>query len=289
MEKIGDPIIHLIRNSLDHGLEEPAERLAAGKSETGKVELSAVHQGGNIIIDIVDDGRGLNTQKIFDKACEKGLISADQQLSNTEINELIFKPGFSTVEDVTDLSGRGVGMDVVRRNVESLGGMVGVKSRAGKGATFSIRLPLTLAILEGQLVRVYEEIYIIPLVSIVETILADKRTINSIAGGNRQLHFREDYIPLISLQELFKFPVKTALQSSIADNTLIAIVESGGKKVGLIVDELFGQQQVVIKSLEVNFKRIIGFAGATILGDGSVALILDVAGLIHRAQVFEKN
>jgi len=283
MEKIGDPMVHLIRNSLDHGLESPEERLAAGKPETGKVELNAYHQGGFIIIDITDDGRGLNTEKIYQKALENGLITADQQLSDNEINELIFKPGFSTADAVSDLSGRGVGMDVVRRNIESLGGHVGVKSEPGHGSTFSVSLPLTLAILDGQLVRVHNETYIVPLIAIVETILADQSAISPIAGENKLLHFRDEYIPLINLCSLFKLPANQDSQ----ETNLIAIVENGGQKVGLIVDELYGQQQVVIKSLEVNFKRIEGFAGATILGDGSVALILDIAGLMKRGLDFE--
>ncbi|WP_415888576.1 chemotaxis protein CheA [Neptuniibacter sp. SY11_33] len=283
MEKIGDPMVHLIRNSLDHGLEAPEERIAAGKSEVGRVELNAYHQGGFIIIDITDDGRGLNTEKIYQKALENGLITADQQLSDSEINELIFKPGFSTADAVSDLSGRGVGMDVVRRNIESLGGHVSVTSEPGHGSTFSVSLPLTLAILDGQLVRVHNETYIVPLIAIVETILADKSAMSPIAGENKLLHFREEYIPLINLRSLFKLPVEDDQQ----DTNLIAIVENGGQKVGLVVDELFGQQQVVIKSLEVNFKRIEGFAGATILGDGSVALILDIAGLMKRGLDFE--
>jgi two-component system chemotaxis sensor kinase CheA len=275
MEKLGDPMVHLIRNSLDHGLETPEERLAAGKSEVGKVQLDAYHQGGYIIIDIIDDGRGVNTQKVYEKALANGLITADQQLSDDEINELIFRPGFSTADAVSDLSGRGVGMDVVRRNIESLGGYVQVKSEPGFGSKFSVSLPLTLAILDGQLIRVDQETYIIPLISIVETILADKNTMSSIAGEDKLLHFRDEYIPLIHLRSLFKLPAE-----SDQNDSLIAIVENGGQKVGLVVDELYGQQQVVIKSLEVNFKRIEGFAGATILGDGSVALILDIAGLM---------
>ncbi|MGB0204818.1 MAG: chemotaxis protein CheW [Neptuniibacter sp.] len=275
MKKLGDPMVHLIRNSLDHGLETPEERLAAGKSEVGKVQLDAYHQGGYIIIDIIDDGRGVNTQKVYEKALANGLITADQQLSDDEINELIFRPGFSTADAVSDLSGRGVGMDVVRRNIESLGGYVQVKSEPGFGSKFSVSLPLTLAILDGQLIRVDQETYIIPLISIVETILADKNTMSSIAGEDKLLHFRDEYIPLIHLRSLFKLPPE-----SDQSDSLIAIVENGGQKVGLVVDELYGQQQVVIKSLEVNFKRIEGFAGATILGDGSVALILDIAGLM---------
>lgn len=283
MEKIGDPMVHLIRNSLDHGLETPEERVAAGKPEMGKVELDAYHQGGFIIIDITDDGRGLNTEKIYQKALDKGLITADQVLTDSEINELVFKPGFSTADAVSDLSGRGVGMDVVRRNIESLGGHVSVRSEPGHGSTFSVSLPLTLAILDGQLVRIHNETYIIPLIAIVETILADSNSMSPIAGENKLLHFRDEYIPLINLRSLFKLPKS----EDKTESSLIAIVENSGQKVGLVVDELFGQQQVVIKSLEVNFKRIEGFAGATILGDGSVALILDVAGLMKRGLNFE--
>lgn len=283
MEKIGDPMVHLIRNSLDHGLETPDERTAAGKPESGRVELNAYHQGGFIVIDIIDDGRGLNTERIRQKALENGLIAEDNQLTEQEINELIFRPGFSTADAVSDLSGRGVGMDVVRRNIESLGGHVSVKSEAGYGSTFSVSLPLTLAILDGQLVSVNEQTYIIPLVSIVETIQADSSAMSSIAGENKLLHFRDEYIPLINLRALFRLPKLVASD----DKSLIAIVENGGKKVGVVVDDLYGQQQVVIKSLEVNFKRIEGFAGATILGDGSVALILDIAGLIKRGLDYE--
>ena len=284
MEKIGDPMVHLIRNSLDHGLETPEERVAAGKPETGRVELNAYHQGGFIVIDIIDDGRGLNTDRIRQKALDNGLIAEDNQLTEQEINELIFRPGFSTAEAVSDLSGRGVGMDVVRRNIESLGGHVSVVSEAGYGSTFSVSLPLTLAILDGQLVSVHEQTYIIPLVSIVETIQADASAMSSIAGENKLLHFRDEYIPLINLRALFRLPKLTDQND---DKSLIAIVENSGKKVGIVVDDLYGQQQVVIKSLEVNFKRIEGFAGATILGDGSVALILDIAGLIKRGLDYE--
>ena len=285
MEKIGDPMVHLVRNSLDHGLEEPAERIAAGKPEVGTVRLNAYHQGGFVVIDIIDDGRGLNTEKIRAKALEKGLITADQQLSEEEINGLIFKPGFSTADVVSDLSGRGVGLDVVIRNIESLGGQVTVKSDPGKGSAFSIKLPLTLAILEGQLVRVHEDTYVIPLVSIVETIVVPKEAKNSIAGEQKLLHFRDEYISHLDLKKLFHLP--GAESAAVSDTTLVAIVENAGKKVGLVVDELYGQQQVVIKSLEVNFKRVEGLSGATILGDGSVALILDVAGLIQRGLNFE--
>ncbi|WP_051559910.1 chemotaxis protein CheA [Marinobacterium jannaschii] len=276
MEKIGDPLVHLVRNSLDHGLETPEERIAAGKAETGIVQLNAYHQGGYIVIEIVDDGRGLNSEKIRGKAIEKGLISADQQMSEQECHELIFLPGFSTADQVSDLSGRGVGMDVVRRNIESVGGHVSVKSETGGGSTFTVSLPLTLAILDGQLVQVASETYIMPLVSIVESMQLRSESLNAIAGNKSLYHFRDEYIPLINVRQLFGLPIKSA----DLDDGLLVIVESGDSRVGLVVDDLLGQQQVVIKSLESNFKRVDGISGATILGDGGVALIMDVAGMI---------
>lgn len=276
MEKIGDPLVHLVRNSLDHGLEMPEERIAAGKSDTGTVKLNAFHQGGYIVIEISDDGRGLNTEKILSKAIEKGLVPREHSLSEQEINELIFMPGFSTADAVSDLSGRGVGMDVVRRNIESLGGHVSVRSEPGFGSTFSVSLPLTLAILDGQLVQISDQTYIIPLVSIIESLQISSGSLNAIAGRKSLYHFREEYIPLIHLRSLFSLPGK----SSPMDNSLLVVVESGGNKVGLVVDDLLSQQQVVIKSLESNYRRVEGISGATILGDGNVALILDVAGLL---------
>lgn len=276
MEKIGDPLVHLVRNSLDHGLENPAERVAAGKPETGTVHLNAFHQGGFIIIEITDDGRGLNTQRIREKALEKGLISADQVLTETDIHELVFRPGFSTATEVSDLSGRGVGMDVVRRNIESLGGHVGVRSQAGVGSTFTVSLPLTLAILDGQLVSVAEDTYIVPLVSVIESIQINPSALKSIAGAGRLYRFRDEYIPVMQLRRVFHLPVNTRA----LDNRLMVVVEGGGFRAGLVVDDLLGQQQVVIKSLETNYRRVEGLSGATILGNGDVALILDVAGLI---------
>ena len=278
MEKLGDPMVHLVRNSLDHGLEAPDERRAQGKSETGTLLLKAYHQGGNVIIEIIDDGRGLNTEKIRSKALSSGLITEEQNLSDDEVHDLIFQPGFSTADQVSDLSGRGVGMDVVRRNIESLGGNVSVKSRAGVGATITVSLPLTLAIMDGQLVRLGGDTYIIPLVSIVETIQASDKTMSAIGGERRLLHYRDEYIALIDLKTLFNLPPVEGVGSN-----LVAIVEHSGSKLALKVDELLGQQQVVIKSLEVNFKRVEGLSGATILGDGSVALILDIAGIDKRS------
>lgn len=279
MEKISDPMVHLIRNSLDHGLETTAERIEAGKSEAGKVILNAYHQGGNIIIEIIDDGRGLNTEKIKSKAIENGLITEETVLSNQEINELIFKPGFSTADEVSDISGRGVGMDVVKRNINALNGTVEVVSEPNKGSTFTIRLPLTLAILDGQLVKVGNHIYIIPLVSIVESLQIDMSKVNSVGGGMDVLRLRDEYIPILRMHQLFNHPEACqALQGG-----LLVVVESDNEKVGLLVDELLAQQQFVIKSLEENYKKVDGISGATILGSGSVSLIIDISSVVKMA------
>jgi len=279
MEKLSDPMVHLVRNSLDHGLEPPEERIAAGKNEIGTVTLNAYHQGGNIIIEIIDDGRGLNTSKIRDKAVTNGLIHADDELSDSEINELIFQPGFSTADEVSDLSGRGVGMDVVKRNINALNGTVDVDSSPGKGSTFTIRLPLTLAILDGQLVTLGSNVYIIPLVSIVESLQIEMNKVNSVGGGLDVLRLRDEYIPILRLYELFNHH---DAQKKL-DNGLLVVVESDNEKVGLLVDDLLAQQQFVIKSLEANYKKVDGISGATILGDGSVSLIVDISGLIQLA------
>jgi two-component system, chemotaxis family, sensor kinase CheA len=279
MEKIGDPLVHLVRNSIDHGIETPEIRKATGKSETGTVNLNAYHQGGNIIIEIKDDGAGLNNEKIFAKAVERGLVKADDELSDEKIYDLLFQPGFSTADVVSDVSGRGVGMDVVKRNIQSLGGSVEVESTLGEGSTFTIRLPLTLAILDGQLVRVGNSTYIIPLVSIVESILVDQKNVSRIAGTAELYQLRSEYLPIIRLYETFNIEP----DNDTLDDGLLVIVEGDGKKGGLLVDELLGQQQFVIKSLETNFRRVEGVSGATILGDGTVALITDVAGIVRLA------
>lgn len=275
MEKIGDPMVHLIRNSIDHGIEKPADRVAAGKPETGTVILNAYHQSGNIVIEIKDDGAGLNTDRILQKATEKGLVAEGANLSQEQIFDLIFQPGFSTADVVSDLSGRGVGMDVVRRNIAALNGSIEVSSERGRGSRFVIRLPLTLAILDGQLVKVGEEIYIFPLVSIVESIQLDDRSINNVGGHSDVLQLRDEYVPIVQLDDVFNIEKeKRAL-----DESIIVVVETDGEKIGVVVDELLGQQQVVIKSLEENYKRVDGISGATILGDGTVALIVDISGL----------
>ena len=276
MEKIGDPLVHLVRNSLDHGIEMPEDRIACGKPETGVIHLNAYHQGGNIVIEISDDGGGLPADKILAKARKRGLVAEDEELSHERTLELIFEPGFSTADEVSDVSGRGVGMDVVRRNIKDLGGAIEVRSTAGEGSTFIIRLPLTLAILDGQLLSVGDETFVMPLISIVESLQVDRTMVNSVAGSAEMYRLREDYIPIVRLYNIFGIEPKTTR----LEEALLVVVEHEGHKIGLMVDELLGQQQVVIKSLETNYRRIEGISGATILGDGTVALILDVGGLI---------
>ena len=279
LEKINDPLVHLVRNALDHGLETPDQRLAAGKLENGTIELRAFHEGGNIIIEVRDDGAGLNKAKILKKARERALIAPDQDLTDEQIDNLIFMPGFSTADQLSDVSGRGVGMDVVRRNINDLGGHVGISSKEGHGSTIRIRLPLTLAILDGQLVRVGKEVYVISLLAIVETIQVTKQLINTLAGRTEVFRLRDEYLPVVKLCD--QFGVEPDSRS--AEEGLLVVVESDGRRVGVLVDELLAQQQVVIKSLESNFKSVSGIAGATILGDGQVALIIDVPGLIGTA------
>lgn len=276
MEKIGDPLVHLVRNSLDHGLETPEVRLAAGKDETGTLQLKAFHQGGNIVIEIHDDGAGLNEEKILSKAIEKGLVNEGDVLSPEKIHELIFLPGFSTADAVTDVSGRGVGMDVVRKNITSLGGSVEVFSQRGEGSVFTIRLPLTLAIMDGQTIRVADENYIIPLISIIETLEIKAVDMKHVSGQGELYKLRDEYVPVIRLCSVFNLTPKT----TDLEEGLLVIVEGEGQKVGLFIDDLLGQQQVVIKSLETNYRKVVGVSGATILGDGTVALILDVPGVM---------
>lgn len=276
MEKIGDPLVHLVRNALDHGVEGPEARRAAGKPETGTVRLNAYHKGGHIIIEISDDGNGLDRDRVYRKALERGLVGDDETLSDEQVYDLIFQPGFSTAEVVSDVSGRGVGMDVVRRNINELNGSVEVNSAAGKGTTFTVRLPLTLAIVDGQLVMVGDQTFVIPLVSIIESLQMRDELVKGIAGKADVYRLREDYIPIVRMSEIFNI---TPADHEYAGQ-LMVVVEGEGQKVGLVVDDLLAQQQVVVKSLEPNFQRVDGLAGATILGDGTVALILDTAGLI---------
>ncbi|HKR77030.1 MAG TPA: chemotaxis protein CheA [Rhodanobacter sp.] len=277
LEKIGDPMVHLVRNAIDHGLEMPEQRRAAGKPEAGTLTLDAHHEGGNIIVRISDDGAGLNHERIRAKAVERGLVSPDQPLSEDEIAELIFQPGFSTAAQATDLSGRGVGMDVVRRNVRDLGGSVGVKSVPGKGSVFTIALPLTLAIIDGLVTAVGGERYIVPLISIVESLRLPPDAVRRTAGGGEVFRFRDEYLPVIRLHRAFGCAdAVTAIERGI-----VVVVEDEGQRVGLLVDELIGQQQAVIKSLEKHYQQVQGVSGATIVSDGSVALIVDVGGVVR--------
>ena len=282
LEKISDPLVHLVRNALDHGLETPEVRIAAGKEPTGTIELNAYHEGGSIIVEVKDDGAGLNKARILARARERGLVAADAELSDDQIHNLIFQPGFSTAETISEVSGRGVGMDVVKRNINDLGGHVQISSNEGRGSTIKIRLPLTLAILDGQLVRVGAETYVISLLAIVETIQVKQEQVNRLPGGVELFRLRSEYLPIIDLGAQFG----TGRDPSTACDGLLVVVESDGRRFGLLVDDLLAQQQVVIKSLESSYRQVRGLAGATILGDGRVALILDVPGLV---QTFEER
>ena len=280
IESIGDPLTHLVRNSADHGLEMPEERLDNNKPELGTIRLNAFHSGGSICVTVEDDGRGLNRDKILAKAIKQGLIAEHEKLSDDQIWPLIFKPGFSTAEKVTDVSGRGVGMDVVKRNIEGLGGAVSIKTALGKGTVFTLKLPLTLAIIEGMTVRVGKETYIVPLLSILESIQPKAGTIKTVVGKGELLDVRNTYLPMMRLYDVF------SLQPEYIDPTkaILMILETEGEQVAVMVDEILGQQQVVIKSMEQNFRKIDGIAGATILGDGTVGFILDVRGLIEMSR-----
>ena len=280
LEKIGDPLVHLVRNSVDHGIELPDVRTANGKVASGTVFLEAYHKGGNITVEVGDDGGGLNKDRILAKARDRGLIGPNEQLSDEQIYELIFLAGFSTAEQTTDISGRGVGMDVVRRNIKELGGTIEVRSQLGKGSRFIITLPLTLAIVDGQSVSVGGETYIVPLITIIESLQLKAGMVNRVAGQGEVFWFRDRYLPVVRLYELFGTKPRT---TQLHEGLIMVVEGEGRQRVGLFVDDLLGQQQVVIKSLETNFRRVEGVSGATILGDGQVALILDVPGLIRVA------
>ena len=277
LEALVDPLTHLIRNAADHGIESVEERRAAGKPEQGTIRVQARHQSGNFVIEISDDGHGLDLARIRAKAIDRGLITGSEDLSPEEIQSFIFQPGFSTAEVVSELSGRGVGMDVVRKNVEALGGLVTLKSVAGKGTSFSIRLPLTLAILEGQLVRVGKQTYVLPLVSIIESIRPGREHVRSLAGQGEVVMVRQDPLPLLRLHRLF------SVNTDVLEpwQGIIVVIEHEGRRFALLVDDLLSQQQVVIKSLQSNFRKVEGAMGATILGDGRVTIILDVTGLVE--------
>ncbi|MBS0329132.1 MAG: chemotaxis protein CheA [Proteobacteria bacterium] len=279
IERIVDPLTHLVRNSVDHGIEMPDRRKANGKTEAGKLVLSAAHQGGNIVIEVSDDGGGLNRDRILAKAKSQGLPVSDT-MPDADVWQLIFAPGFSTAEVVTDVSGRGVGMDVVKRNITAMGGTVDIRSIPGTGTTIAISLPLTLAILDGMSVKVGEEIYILPLGYVIESLQPAAVDVKEVAGQGKVVKVREEYLPLIPLYQIF------AIDPRFEDPSqgIIVILESDGKKAALLVDSLVGQQQVVVKNLESNFRKVAGISGATILGDGGVSLILDVSALLRSSR-----
>jgi len=279
IEKIIDPLTHLVRNSLDHGIESVETRLAKGKPETGNLILSAEHHGGNIVIEVIDDGAGLNREKILARAHAQGMVVPDN-ISDEEVWMLIFAPGFSTAEKVTDVSGRGVGMDVVKRNIQAMGGHVEIRSVRDKGSTIRIILPLTLAILDGMSVRVGEEIYVLPLGTVMESRLPSEKALYRMAGNEMMLQVREEYLPLVELRQVFNLPD----QPEEPHQGIAVIVQSAGCRYALLVDQLIGQHQVVVKNLELNYRKVPGVSAATILGDGSVALILDVAVLARLAK-----
>lgn len=279
IELINDPLKHMIRNSIDHGIETIEERTANGKLSQGTITLNAYHEAGNIVIEVSDDGRGLNKEKILAKAKDKGIIAPDKELSEDEIYQLIFLPGFSTADKVSEISGRGVGMDVVKNNITRLRGNIDIQSKEGYGTIFRIILPLTLAIIDGMLVKVGQELYVIPLLSIVESIRPRSRDIKHVNTESEVINVRGEYIPLIRLYDLFNIET----ESKDPSKALTVIVTSGKNKACLLVDDIIGQQQAVIKSLEENFSSINGISGATILGDGTVAMILDISTIIRMA------
>ncbi|VWD23061.1 chemotaxis two-component sensor kinase CheA [Burkholderia lata] len=274
IERIIDPLTHLVRNSLDHGIETVDKRVAAGKDAVGQLVLSAAHHGGNIVIEVSDDGAGLNRERILAKAAKQGMQISDN-ISDDEVWQLIFAPGFSTAETVTDVSGRGVGMDVVKRNIQSMGGHVEITSLAGRGTTTRIVLPLTLAILDGMSVKVGNEIFILPLNFVMESLQPSNDDIYTVGNGERVVRVRGEYLPLVALHEVF------SVDEARTDPTqgIVTIMETEGRRFAMLIDELVGQQQVVVKNLETNYRKVHGISAATILGDGSVALIVDVAAL----------
>ncbi len=279
VEKLTDPLTHLVRNACDHGIELPADRAAAGKTEHGTLTLSASHQGGSIMIEVRDDGRGLSRTKLLKKARDKG-IDAPDSMSDSEVWNLIFAPGFSTADEVTDVSGRGVGMDVVKRNITSLGGTVEIDSAEGFGMRVSVRLPLTMAIMDGMSIGVADEVYIVPLSSVIESFQVQPGMIRTIGGNGRVVEVRDEIMPVLDLERVFNVPRDGMAQGA----SIMVVVEAEDGRVGLLVDELLGQQQVVVKNLEANYRRVDDVSGATIMGDGRVALILDIASMVRRSR-----
>jgi two-component system chemotaxis sensor kinase CheA len=277
IERLADPLTHMIRNAIDHGLEKPEVRLAAGKREEGLVRLSAAHRSGRIVIDISDDGAGINRPRVRSIAEEKGLIPLNAQLSDDEIDNLIFLPGFSTASTISDISGRGVGMDVVKRSIQALGGRVSISSQPGEGSTFTLSLPLTLAVLYGMVVTVGDQTLVVPLTSIIETLKPRLSDVHAFGGDARVIELRKSFVPLIDVGRELGYRSQPADPGA---GVALLVESDGGAQSALLVDTILGQRQVVIKSLEANYGRVPGIAAATILGDGRVALILDVDAVV---------
>jgi two-component system chemotaxis sensor kinase CheA len=276
IERLSDPLTHIIRNSVDHGIEAPADRLAAGKNEEGTVRLAAEHRGGRIVIEVRDDGAGVNPERVLKKARERGLVGQDAVLTDDEITNLIFLPGFSTAEQISDISGRGVGMDVVRSNIQELGGRISLKSERGRGMTIQLALPLTLAVMDGMVIKVGRETYVMPLPTIVECLRPSPSDIQNLLGTRGMLQLRGDLVPLVHLGDL----LDVRSNPNDSNERVVIVTEAGDEtRFGLIVDELLGHQQVVVKSIEESYGSVPGIAGATILGNGRVAFILDVEKL----------
>ena len=279
MEKISDPLVHLVRNSIDHGIEPPSVRKENGKDETGTIKLNAYHEGGSIVIEISDDGGGIDKDAVYNKAIQKGLIKSGMELQDTEIFSMIFEPGFSTAKAITNVSGRGVGMDVVKKNITRLGGEIEIDSARGVGTTIKVKLPLTLAIVDGQLIKIADQTYVVPLISIVESLQIDANQTRNVSGAIELYKLRDENVPIVRMYKEFNL----SCDNHSLDKRMLVVVEGAGTKVGLLVDELLSQQQVVIKSLETNYCKVQGISGATILGDGKVALIIDVADVIRKS------
>jgi two-component system chemotaxis sensor kinase CheA len=278
VERLADPLTHLVRNAIDHGLEDSADRLTLGKTEDGRVTLAASHVGGAVVVQVTDDGRGLDYDRIREKAKALGWLGPDAAASDEQLAAFLFQPGFSTAKTVTDVSGRGVGMDVVKRNIEALGGKVAISTERGRGTSFRITLPLTLAILDGQLLGIAEQVFVVPLVTIAESLRPAISDVRTVLGHGEVVIVRGEALPLLRLHDAL------GISGAETDPTrgIVVIAESDGKRYGLLVDHLLGQQQVVIKSLETNYRKVDGVSAATILGDGRVALILDVGGLTRK-------
>jgi two-component system chemotaxis sensor kinase CheA len=280
IERLTDPLTHMIRNAIDHGIEKPEIRLAAGKPEVGYIRLAAMHRSGRVVIEVSDDGGGINRERVKSAAISKGLIEPEAQLTDEDIDNLIFLPGFSTASTITDMSGRGVGMDVVKRSIQALGGRISISSTPGKGSTFVMSLPLTLAVLDGMIVSVSDETLIIPLTAIVETLKPVKGDIHDMGGDSRVIRIRDTFVPLVDIGRVLGYRREVA----DPDNSVVVLIDlEGHARRALLVDTIQGQRQVVIKSLEANYRRVDGIAAATILGDGRVALILDVDAVVENA------